>query len=835
MIREEWGRLRPMLDAILDAPRDDRPKLLHAICPSDSDLRPQLERLLQLEPEADRTFDIGYWSAPASASGLIRAGSTLGDYRLLEEIGTGGMGTVYLSERADDSYRARVAVKIMRSSMASSDPERRFLQERQILAQLNHPGIAKLLDGGVCPDGRPYLVMEYVEGRPITTYCDENNLSIRERIALFRRVCNAVAAAHRMLVVHRDLKPDNILVNAEGHAKLLDFGIAKLVDPNSNVPNTVPLITPRYASPEQICGDSVATPADVYSLGALLYELLAGCTPHCTYDMPVHRAIRVILDTEPVLASNAAPETGSDIAFARRCSPRALSGMLKGDLDTILARALHKQVDRRYQTVDAFSADLDRYLSGLPVLARGDSFGYRVSKFLRRNAHWVAVAALVFCVVVASFVLVWRSRQIAQAEQQIAHRRFDIGQKLVRSYIYELVPEVESIPGSSRARALMAKRTSEYLDAMATDAHLDPALLRDLAKAYRIYGLSLDNMGEQAMGDRHGAQLAFDKAVSIARKAFALDRSDDNRMALIESLGQAGNIARMSGDLSAAFRDHKEACNLSQPYLEGRPTGRDPFVYAAAACWYLGRDYGPLPAYSGDREKALEYQVQTLKRFQSWISRHPEYRYGDSYLSLIEKDTGLAFAFAGRFREAHTHLERALAFINKIKNPDATDRSYHCMAELSFATVLNDEGVSREALFHAIRALEISNEEITSTRSDYNARIRWAEVSAQVGRAYFALGNARFGEKYIQPAIELEETFLKRDPGFGTLRDMLVRILRWTGEGELHAHRNHAARPYLQRAIELGQSAQKLQPDDSAPQEDVKAAHAELLAFRPVR
>ncbi len=349
-------------------------------------------------------------SAGESIHGLLSAempeepqpGRRLGAYRLVRELGRGGMSTVFLATRSDQEFEQTVAVKVVRQGLVGPDLAKRLLAERQILARLSHPNIARLLDGGTTEDGTPFFVMEVIDGKPIDRYCDQHRLDIRARIALFQKVCRAVHFAHRNLVVHRDIKPSNVLVTQEGagsdgEPKLLDFGIAKLLDPASPVDATVStfrLGTPGYTSPEQIQGLPITTASDVYSLGVLLFRLLTGGRPYSFKDSaPIRDIEAAILDQLPILPSAVARRLDEQGADRRGDRAEILSRRLAGDLDNILMMALRKEPERRYGSVEAFSEDLERYLSGLPVNARPDTFLYRSSKFLRRHRLAVATAA----------------------------------------------------------------------------------------------------------------------------------------------------------------------------------------------------------------------------------------------------------------------------------------------------------------------------------------------------------------------------------------------------------------------------------------------------------
>ncbi len=425
-----WQRADELLDEALDLPPGQRSPFLDRACGDDPQLRGLVERLISAAELEDPEFKSG-GALKGPLGDRIRtelaeeeslAGATVGRYRIVREVGRGGMAVVYLAERADGQFRQEVALKLLSAGLVASHVSRRFDRERQILARARHPGVARLLDGGAGPGGRPYLVMEYVDGRPIDRYCDEERLTPEARLKLFLQVARVVEDAHRNLVVHRDIKPSNILVTAEGHAKLLDFGIAKLLDPEATSGDAavsgsaIRLMTPAYASPEQVRGLPVTTASDIYQLGLLLYALLTGRFP---YDLgtggngdPAER-MRAIVQKEPARPSMAAssaegwpppgqdPRAPEEIAAARGTTVVRLRRTLSGDLDAILGRALAKEPEKRYGSVAQLIEDIERHLEGRIVTARQDSWAYRTGKLVRRHSAVFATAAIAVLLVLA--------------------------------------------------------------------------------------------------------------------------------------------------------------------------------------------------------------------------------------------------------------------------------------------------------------------------------------------------------------------------------------------------------------------------------------------------
>ena len=419
-----WQRLSPLLDALLELPADQRAEHLQVLRCEDPQLAAELERLLLLEADDAEFLNTPVMQLPAG----VVPGARFGPYRLERVLGEGGMGQVWLAARADGLYERKVALKLLRSGLVDSSLRQRFDREREILARFAHPFIARLLDAGVDQGGQPYLALEYVDGESITSWCQARQLDIAARLDLFRQICDAVSHAHANLIVHRDLKPSNILVTPDGHVRLLDFGIAKLLDvdplPVEQTRTGVRAFTLHYAAPEQIRGEPVTTMTDVYSLGVVLYELLTGSKPYRLKRQTDAEWEEAILDGAPLKPSQAAQL--ADPLLVRPYTPRRLAKVLLGDLDNIILKALAKRPNQRYVSAEALSQDLLSFLRGRPVLARGESMGYRVRKYVQRHRWSMAAGTTILLVLMTALgVVAWQAqRALHEASRAQAMQRF---------------------------------------------------------------------------------------------------------------------------------------------------------------------------------------------------------------------------------------------------------------------------------------------------------------------------------------------------------------------------------------------------------------------------
>lgn len=513
MTPERWHHLKALLAQVETLSVAERLAFLERLAHTDAELSQQLNAYLAPDPAVKQFLEPNPTLAPKLASMI---GKRIGPYHVVDILGHGGMGTVYVAQRDDGQFEQRVALKLVKRGMDSEAILRRFRQERQILASLEHPNIARLLDGGLTEDGHPYLVMEYVAGEPITAYCDRKRLSTEERLLLFQTVCDAVQYAHRNLVVHRDLKPSNILVTDEGSVKLLDFGIAKLLIASASdqsVPHTqtgVRLMTPEYAAPEQVRGEAVTTATDVYQLGIVLYELLTGQRPYRIGQRRQAEIERVILEEAPTRPSTAIWATSSDVTLtpdtisaARGTSTERLKRRLQGDLDNMILMALRKEPDRRYRSVEQFSTDILHHLAGLPVVARPASPRYVLGKFVRRHRVGVAASAVIGALMVAVVVLAVRFAVTTAAQNERIARERDKAEQ-VADFLVDIfdVSNPNAAQGQTvTAKAILDAGAARAAQRLADQPEVLAAMQHTMGKVYTNLGLysTADSLLRQAL------------------------------------------------------------------------------------------------------------------------------------------------------------------------------------------------------------------------------------------------------------------------------------------------------------------------------------------------
>ena len=526
---ERWQQIREVLERALELAPGERSAFLDSACLSDESLRQEVEALLASGDDVPASFLQSSALAEGLGADLDEFGSTDGlqageifaeRFLLIRKLGEGGMGQVWLAEQTGPVQRP-VALKLIKAGMYDHTVVQRFLSERQSLAIMDHPAIAKVFDAGTTPQGQPYFVMEYVPGLPITEYCDLKRLAIRERLELFIQACEGVQHAHQKAIIHRDLKPANILVlevDGKPVPRIIDFGLAKAAAPPITGQSVHTQLgqfvgTPGYMSPEQADpgAQDIDTRTDLYSLGVILYVLLAGREPFESkqQEQPLDEFLRNLREEEPPRPSTrVGGDTSAATAEARGTEPKQLVRLLRGDLDWITMKALEKDRARRYGTPSELASDVRRYLNYEPVIARPASAAYRCGKFIKRHKLALAIATGFALVVIAGAIAIVREARIARMEQARAERRFESLRKLTNSLLFEFHDSIENLPGSTAARELVVRRALEYLEQIEAESPNDAATLRDLAAAYERLGRILAEEGHPHLGGTGAFQQA---------------------------------------------------------------------------------------------------------------------------------------------------------------------------------------------------------------------------------------------------------------------------------------------------------------------------------------
>ncbi|MEL6869543.1 MAG: protein kinase [Pseudomonadota bacterium] len=744
MTDSQTRRVLSLCDQLLEAPVGDRDALLQSLCGDDMDLRRGVESVLGAVTMADRALGDQVMDATQDL-----LGQSFGAYTLTDVLGEGGMGAVYRAHRAHDDFSQTVAVKIIRGRFLSDDLVRRFNAERTILARLNHPYVAQLIDGGT-EQGVPYLVMEYIDGTPVDQYLDDNAADLNVRIRMVQKVAMAVHAAHQNLVVHRDLKPGNVLVTADGIPKLLDFGIAKLVGAD-DLPTTDDAtrlggqaLTPNYASPEQILHNRVTTLSDVYSLGVLAYELLAGERPYQLDASSQGTLIDSVGTVEIPRASTrllriADATLREQIAAARSTTPARLAKSLRGDLDNILAKALAPLPEDRYSSVAAFSADLSRYAAGEPVEAHADSWWYRAQRLVARNRGVVLFsAALVTSLIVGLAATTWSYLQAERAREQSA-QRFDQVRSLAKTMMFDVYDDIAKVPGTVTARAQLAGAAQTYLQTLAADAGAPLDVQLDAAQGFsRLYTI-LNRDAVDDADDRERAQAAWDKAHAIlshlteqsppmAAAWHALGALESNRAQTLLTVDSdpdaardmlaaararlararqldADNLEFAATDLTAQVRAG-EIQQWSDAYAESMGVATDALaaIQAARSRW---PDAVPLLVIEGDA-----YQVRGESAY--WIDDYaqtmPDYANAIAAFETALELGGPDQAIEGKL--SNTYWSRGNAHIDQ-SNPTAAAKDYEIATQLVQMVAARDPDdtsmARRLAILRASRAMALVN------------------------------------------------------------------------------------------------------------------------------
>jgi non-specific serine/threonine protein kinase/serine/threonine-protein kinase len=745
-----FQRRKSIFEGALEQPAALRSAFLGQECGGDAALRREVEELLAAHGQAG-----AFLEEPAALPVTVPlTGRRVGSYRILDEIGRGGMGRVYRAVRDDDSFQRQVAVKVAAGDLGSETGAARFLRERQILARLQHPNIATLHDGGATEEGQAYLVMELVEGEPLDAYCAARHLAVRERLALFRTVCDAVHYAHQNLVVHRDLKPSNILVTPAGTPKLLDFGISKLLSPDTEVDSLptatiLPVLTPEYASPEQVRGEPVTTASDVYSLGVVLYELLTGGRPYAIQTRSPEEVLRVVCRVEPARPSTAARRTGSP-----------LSSALEGDLDTIVLKCLRKEAARRYGSARELADDIGNYLEGRPVLARPDSATYRASKFVRRHRAAVVATSLASLALVATTVVALVQAREARLARARAERRFQDVRRLANSVIFELHDGIERLPGSTAVRELLVKRALEYLDDLGSEDPDDPRLQSELAEAYQKIGDVQGGSATLNLGHRAEALASYRRALALRQQLAARFPDDPGQQRALSALhGRLGSLSTWNSDFGAAAASYTLQLEAARNLLRLRPGDAISRRAEAIALANLGQ----ARCNGGDLERGLPDSRQAIALFEELVRedspalRQAGYDVADNLATIRMMLGESLLAATDRPGDALAALTPALAF--REAQLRAAPLNAEAKGNLAFLLATVGDAQQRIGALAAAeasyrRAAALCEELLAADRADAESRITWLGIQVQWGELELKAGRTAAAERRLRRTLD---------------------------------------------------------------------------------
>ncbi len=763
-----WEQVREVVDAVLDLPPEKRASYLDQVCP-ESSVRRYVESLVVSFEHANKFLDepaVAHCPEGVEPDDVESwNGRRVGPYQVVEEIGRGGMGSVYRALRADDQYQREVAIKVVRGGVHTGLSLARFRAERQILADLDHPNIARLLEGGSTEDGQPYFVMEYIQGEPLDLYCDKYKLTVTGRLELFRTVCSAVQYAHQKLVIHRDIKPSNILVAKQGIPKLLDFGIAKILGPDSGLSSAdrtntmVRLLTPEYASPEQWRGETITTSSDVYSLGVVLYELLTGHRPYSLSTQRPDEMIRVVTQTEPERPSNvisrienaieasgkSSPLTPETVSATREGTPEKLRRRLAGDLDNIILMALRKEPQRRYASVEQFSEDLRRHLAGLPVIARSDTVAYRSGKFIRRHLAGVTAAALVVLSLTVGLVVAVRQAHIARIERARAENRFNDVRDLANSLISGVYDSIEDLPGSTTARKLIVDKALHYLDSLSRESQGDASLQRELAAAYKRIGDVQGNEASANLGDSAGSLKSYQKALEIRKALMGTNPGNvPDALNLAESLRLVAGALLLNNETAQAFRYSKQATEVAESL--DRADSNDLLLLKELSQDYsteasiLGGNFNL--SNLGDTATALAVRQKEVAVDERIVNSAPSDPAAKRGLAVSLARMGDQFQLSGQRRTALQHYMRAEKIFEGLAAGSASRKALEALQSIYNRVFFAEQatGNRQEALANARKALEVARKLARPTRVTFAPAFRsrsiiriWRTFSRQPG------------------------------------------------------------------------------------------------------
>jgi serine/threonine protein kinase len=821
MTPDEWQRVKEVFHEAAEIPIEERSSFLDRACSGNGTLRDEVESLLA-SLEGAGTFIEEPAARPPGPEPIdsLGPGKELGPYRIVQLIAEGGMGAVYQAVRVDDLYRKIVAIKVIKRGLIGEYALKRFDTERQILAHLDHASIAKLLDGGTTPDGRPYFVMDFIAGTPIDQYCDEHKLSIHERVDFFLTVCSAVHYAHQNLVVHRDLKPQNIMVTQDGGVKLLDFGIAKLLDPDTlgiSTVTTLQPMTPEYASPEQLSGAPVTTASDVYALGVLLYRLLTGHRPYALETRSIQEIFESLRTREPRKPSlvvrmleNVTGSSGLTVALtpeivaaARSTRPDKLQRELAGDLDNIVLMALRKEPERRYASAEQFAGDLRRYFAGHPVLARQDTIRYRTGKFIKRHRMGTAAVVLIAATLIGGIMTTTWQARIANVERQRAEQRFNDLRGFANSVLFEIHDAILNLPGSTAAREVLVKRAQQYLDKLASESGGDDSLQRERAAAYERIGDVLGLPSEPNLGHTAAALDSYQKALAIQQRLVERYPEDVRlQMNLARVYNRICRVHQSTGQFRDALNACLEAERIQQAQAATRSGDTELRAEMAATHQNLAGSYFAL----GDWANSEDRRRKALREFDDLHRLAPGNESYQNELAMAHHRMAGLQEQTKRYPAARESAQRAVAMFGDLVAKHPNELRYRVdatFAQQRLGSILISLGDLQGALKVFTGVLPIREQILTMDAKNARAEVNVANTQAAIGVVLLAMGRPSEAAPHFEQQRKLAEQLVNRDPVAVEHRYSLSEAYENLGKVFMKLQSYDRARPYLQDALKI--------------------------------
>jgi len=769
---EEYQKLKDVFNEAVEMDPSAREGFLRSA--ADTAMRHEVEKMLAaVDSDALETTAFEHLE-------IDKTPDQIGSFKIEREIGRGGMGSVYEGTRSTENFTQRAAVKVIRNGMNNATILRRFRSEQKILASLEHPNIARFLDGGTTPDNLPFYAMEFVDGKPIVDHCRENHLSEREIVELFRQVCAAVSYAHSQLVVHRDLKPSNIIVDRSGAPKLLDFGIAKVLeteDTGDGTATQLGMMTPQYASPEQIRGEKVSTASDVYSLGMILHELLYDSPPYVTDKKTYAEIIDLVSADKPVKTPTTQPRRNDD-------------------LNRIVSKALHRDLDRRYTSVESLSDDLRRWLHGLPVTARPESVSYRFTRFIQRNRVAAIASALVFLSLITGIVIAAWQAQRAEEQRALAERRFGEVRNLANNVVFKYHDEIAKLDGSTGVREMLVADALTYLDALSGDAAGDAGLQRELALAYLKLGDVQGRLYSANTGNTEGSIASYQKAVGLLESALTIQNNDAAIMGDLvnayDSLLFGFNRVNVSAETKESLL--RRSAELLENLIAAEPGNAQLMIKLAGHYIRAGDIYGNHEDIKGLQRKLAEHlkglpAVQKLENFLDddrvrlqTIARMYQ-RLGTDHMWLGEdaRSNGDEAAAKHLFQQGVPFHEKMVAYAERVAaaETNATEsRRIRIAAYSSFAELLAGTDRKAEALEFAERAMRLAREGKAADPGNREADMDIANIHDILGKVRHRSGDDPGAIREHDSAANLFRRVIEQDANNAEAHTRLLQTLR---------------------------------------------------------